>query len=75
MNRSNVSLISEGKHQLAWNVAHMDSLPIQDLRQTLRYTIRLAELYEMFILEKGVRYIWEADQYIEKNKGPDYPLL
>ena len=69
------SQFSRGKHQLAWNAAHVEVLSKDQLKEVLRYTVRLAELYEMFILSKGIRYLWEADQYIEEHKGENYPFL
>ena len=53
----------------------MDALTKEELMELLRYTARLAELYEEYILDKGIRYIWEADDYIQTHKGPKYPLL
>ena len=63
------------KRQLIWNAAHADTLTKEDLMEILRYTARLAELYEAYILGKGIRYIWEADEYIQNHKGHEYPLL
>lgn len=70
-----LSCFSREKRQLAWNAAHVEVLSTDQLKEVLRYTARLAELYEMFILSKGIHYIWEADQYIENHKGENYPLL
>ena len=67
--------ISTQKRQLIWNASHMDALTKEELMELLRYTARLAELYEEYILDKGIRYIWEADDYIQTHKGPKYPLL
>lgn len=67
--------ISSPKRQLIWNASHIDALTTEELMDVLRYTAKLAELYEAYILAKGVRYIREADDYIQTHKGPEYPLL
>ena len=69
------SLTSSSKKQLRWNASHIDTLTKEELMDVLRYTARLAELYEEYIVHKGIRYIWEADDYIQTHKGPGYPLL
>ena len=76
MNSSDTLIsISTKKRQLIWNACHADTLTKKELMEVLRYTARLAELYEEYILDKGIRYIWEADDYIQTHKGPEYPLL
>lgn len=76
MNTPDMSIsISSQKRQLIWNASHANTLTKKELMEVLRYTARLAELYEEYILNKGIRYIWEADDYIQKHKGPKYPLL
>lgn len=76
MNTSGASFsTSVQKRRLIWNASHTDTLTKEDLMEVLRYTARLAELYEAYILSKGIRYIWEADDYVQIHKGPEYPLL
>ena len=65
----------EEKRRLIQNASHVDSLSVEELKEVLRYTSHLAELYEMYLLSKGMHYLREADQYIETHKGADYPLL
>ena len=67
--------ISAPKRQLIWNASHLDTLTKEEFIEVLRYTTRLAELYEAYILKKGIRYIWEADEYVQTHKGSEYPLL
>ena len=63
------------KRRLIWNAAHPDTLSIEELREVLYYTAHLAELYENYILSKGIRNLWEADEYVQLHKGAEYPLL
>ena len=42
----------------------------------LKNTRRLAELYGMYILCKnGPLALWEAERFIDDNKGSGFPLL
>lgn len=76
MNRTEAEIPdSHGKRRLLRNLSRTDELSMEELKEILRYTARLAELYEMYILEKGIQYIWEADEFIERNKGEEFPLL
>ena len=76
MNTADMSnLINSQRRQLIWNASHTNKLTKEELMDVLRYTARLAELYEAYILNKGIRYIWEADDYIQKHKGSEYPSL
>ena len=76
MSTQNVSpVMNTQKRRLIGNTSHENTLTKDELMEILRYTARLAELYEAYILNKGIRYLWEADDYIQANKGSEYPLL
>lgn len=68
-------VLNEDKKHFMWNYSHPEALSKDDLKEVFRYAARLAELYEMYIISKGIRYIWEADEYVQTHKGADYPLL
>ena len=68
-------LCTSEQHRLIWNASHVDTLNREEIMEILRYTTRLADLYEQYILTKGIRYLWEADAFIQAHKGSDYPLL
>lgn len=68
-------VLREEKKRLMKNFSNPDALSRDELKEVFRYAARLADLYEMYIISKGIRYIWEADDYVQTHKGADYPLL
>ena len=47
----------------------------EDLLTVLQHTMRLAGLYEAYISSKGVRYLWEADRFVDEHRDDAYPFL
>lgn len=66
---------SSEKKLFLWKVSHADTLPAEEVLEILRYALKLADLYEGYILSKGIGYIFEADQYIQEHKGVGFPFL
>ena len=63
------------KQRFIHNCVKVCDLSREDLLTVLQHTMRLAGLYEAYISTKGVRYLWEADRFVDEHRNDAYPYL